>query len=149
MKSFQQQPLCWILPVEARHQLRLHPGLQLLQRQLLAGGDFYKLFLAKTQLMCCPRDNRGQINHQKKCLTVVSCLEILSSSKSIGDQVSFTFSHTALEQSIFHSRIRIRKLQCESWISFWLHKHCSGRAQVGSIPTIILEHWSLPVRSFN
>merc|ERR1719513_1921 len=32
------------------------------------------------------RDNRGQINHQKKCLMVVSCLEILSSSKSIGDQ---------------------------------------------------------------
>merc|ERR1719474_2002928 len=33
------------------------------------------------------RDNRSQINHQKKCLTVVSCLEIWSSSKSIGDQV--------------------------------------------------------------
>ena len=47
---------------------------------------------------------------------VVSCLEILSSSKSIGDQVSFTFSRTASEQSIFLSRIR--KLQRESWISF-------------------------------
>ena len=134
MQSFQQQPLCWILPVKARHQLRLHPGLQLLQRQLLAGGDFYKLFLVKTLLVCCFRDSRGQINHRRKCHMVVSCLEILSSSKSIGDQVSFTFSRTASEQSIFLSRIR--KLQRESWISFWLHKHCFGGAQVGSIPTV-------------
>ena len=51
MESFQQQPLCWILPVKARHQLRLHPGLQLLQRQLLAGGDFYKLFLVKAYVL--------------------------------------------------------------------------------------------------
>lgn|ERR1711988_923786 len=32
------------------------------------------------------RDSRGQINHRRKCHMVVSCLEILSSSKSIGDQ---------------------------------------------------------------
>ena len=40
---FPQQPICWVLPVEARHQLRLYSGIQLLQRQLLAGEIFLRL----------------------------------------------------------------------------------------------------------
>ena len=35
-----QQPICWVFPVKARHQLCLYSGIQLLQWQLLAGKNF-------------------------------------------------------------------------------------------------------------
>ena len=48
-----QQPICWVLPVKARHQLCLHSGIKLLQWQLLAGENFFLYIISVFPVEFC------------------------------------------------------------------------------------------------
>ena len=71
--SFPQQPVCWVLPVEARHQLRLHSGIQLLQWQLLAGGFFLRL-LHLERSSVTPMSMHVQERLSRLCVVPILCI---------------------------------------------------------------------------